>query len=145
MPFRYLRDPLFLACFIGYFLNRFVIKHLTHGGFFHDSFNDLICIPFWVPIMLWGMRRTKLRPDDAPPRGEEILIPLLMWSYVFEIYLPRGEVLLPPRDLRLYGHLLLHPRRLPRHALLALVLPPPVAAPPRHVMVLAACPPLVPG
>jgi hypothetical protein len=89
MPFRYLRDPLFLACLIGYFLNRFVLKHLTHGGFFHDSFNDLICIPFWLPLMLWGMRRTKLRSDDAPPRGEEILIPLLLWSYVFEIYLPR--------------------------------------------------------
>ena len=89
MQFKYLRDPLFLTCFVAYFVNRWLLKPLFVGGFFHNSFNDLICIPFWVPMMLWTMRKIGARRDDAPPRFHEILLPLLVWSAVFEIYLPR--------------------------------------------------------
>lgn len=88
MPFLYLRDPLFLFCLASYFLNRFVIKHFTQGGFFHTSFNDVICIPFWVPIMLWLMKKSGLRCTDSPPLWYEILIPVVLWSYVFEVLLP---------------------------------------------------------
>ncbi|MDB6123042.1 MAG: hypothetical protein JWQ71_2035 [Pedosphaera sp.] len=38
--------------------------------------------------MLFLLRKVGLRKDDAPPRAGEILIPLLVWSWVFEIYLP---------------------------------------------------------
>jgi len=89
MRFRYLRDPLFLVCVALYFTNRFVLKHLVAGGFLHDHFNDLLCIPFWVPIMVFLMRKAGVRGDDAPPHAEEILIPLVMWSAIFELYLPR--------------------------------------------------------
>ena len=61
MPFKYLRDPLFVACVVAYLVNRFAIKPAVVGGFFHDHLNDLICIPVWVPVMLWGMRRAGLR------------------------------------------------------------------------------------
>jgi hypothetical protein len=88
MQFRYLRDPLFLVVLVAYFINRFVIKKLIPGGFFHDSFNDLICIPFWVPIMLFGMRKLGMRNHDGPPAAHEIIIPLLVWSVVFELILP---------------------------------------------------------
>jgi hypothetical protein len=89
MKFRYLRDPLFLACLALYFANRWLMKPLLAGGFFHTHFNDLICLPFWVPIMLFGMQKLGLRADDRPPRSYEILIPLVMWSAVFELYLPQ--------------------------------------------------------
>jgi hypothetical protein len=89
MPFRYLADPLFLGCVVLYFANRFLIKRFVAGGFFHDHLNDLMCIPFWVPIMVFLMRKVGLRGDDAPPRADEILIPLVMWSAIFELYLPR--------------------------------------------------------
>ena len=89
MRFRYLRDPLFLTCFVLYFVNRFLIKRLLPVGFFHDHFNDLICLPFWVPIMVLLMRKTGLRRDDGPPHAEEILIPLVVWSAIFELYLPQ--------------------------------------------------------
>jgi len=89
MKFRYLKDPLFISCLALYFVNRLLIKRLIPGGFFHDSFNDLICIPFWVPIMLFFMRKTGMRDSDSPPRSYEIIIPLLLWSIIFEIYLPR--------------------------------------------------------
>lgn len=92
MPFRYLRDPLFLFCVALYFVNRLVLKPHIHGGvfgaFLHNSLNDVICLPFWVPIMVWIMRKTGLRRGDAPPQGVEVLIPLLLWSWFFELVLP---------------------------------------------------------
>ena len=88
--FQYLRDPLFLACLVVYFLNRWIFKSLGTGGFFHNHLNDLICIPFWVPIMLWGQRRLGLREGDGPPLCSEILIPLFLWSWYFEFVLPQS-------------------------------------------------------
>ena len=87
MRFRYLRDPLFLLCVATYFVNRLVLKSVWKDGFAHEHLNDLICIPFWVPIMLFAQRRLGLR-DDAPPRPGELVIPLVLWSWVFEILLP---------------------------------------------------------
>ena len=86
--FRYLLDPLFLACVGLYFLNRLVIKPNCDVYFFHAWLNDLICIPFWVPIMLAGMKLFRLRRHDNPPTVAEIGIPLILWSWLFEICLP---------------------------------------------------------
>ncbi len=88
MHFRYLRDPLFLCCVALYFVNRFLLKHLVGSGFVHDHLNDLLCLPFWIPIMVFLMRQARLRPDDGPPRGAEILVPLVLWSAIFELWLP---------------------------------------------------------
>ena len=86
--FRYLFDPLFLVCVGLYFFNRFVIRPNCNVQFFHAWLNDLICIPFWVPIMLAGMRLTRLRRHDGLPTVFEIVVPLVIWSWLFEIYLP---------------------------------------------------------
>lgn len=86
--FRYLLDPLFLACVGLYFLNRLVIRPNCDIPFFHAWLNDLICIPFWVPIMLAGLRILRLRQDDGPPTVTEIGIPLILWAWWFEIHLP---------------------------------------------------------
>ena len=108
MPFR---DPLFLFCVALYFVNRFILKPYIHGGvfgtFLHDSLNDVICLPFWVPIMVWMMRKVGLRADDAPPRGVEVLIPLLLWSWFFELILPnlgpfRHLAVCDPNDILCY-------------------------------------------
>lgn len=88
MNFRYLRDPLFLFCVGLYFFNRWVMKPYFPNEFCRSYLNDVICIPFWVPIMLFLLRKLGLRKDDVVPRASEILIPLLVWSWVFEIYLP---------------------------------------------------------
>ena len=72
----YLRDPLFVACLIAYLVNRFWIREVVPPGFWHSYFNDLICIPFWVPLMVTGMRMTGLRKHDDPPRPAEILAPV---------------------------------------------------------------------
>jgi hypothetical protein len=88
MRFRYLKDPLFLFCVSLYFVNRWVLKPYLPNEFSRSYLNDVICLPFWIPIMLFIMRRIGLRTGDAPPTAGELLIPLLMWSWVFEIYLP---------------------------------------------------------
>ncbi len=88
MTFRYLKDPLFLVCVGVYFINRLVIKPWFPNEFSRSYLNDLICIPFWIPVMLFIMRRIGLRRTDEPPRTHEIVLPLLIWSWVFEIYLP---------------------------------------------------------
>jgi len=72
-----------------YFVNRLVLKKISGAAFLHDHLNDLICIPFWVPIMLSGLRVLRLRKDDGMPRAHEVLIPLLVWSVVFELLLPQ--------------------------------------------------------
>lgn len=88
MRFRYLRDPVFLICGAAYCLNRLVLKHLWSLGFFHDHLNDLICIPFLVPPMLYAQRKAGWRTHDEPPRAFEMLFPLLLWSCLFEVVLP---------------------------------------------------------
>jgi hypothetical protein len=88
MRFRYLLDPLFLFCLVTYFVNRFVFKRIWNGGFVHEHLNDLICIPFWVPIMLFAQKMARLRPTDDRPAAGEIVIPLILWSWIFEILLP---------------------------------------------------------
>ena len=91
MPFLYLRDPLFLVCVATYFVNRLVLKKIWTSGFVHEHLNDLICIPFWVPIMLFAQRRLGLRDQDGRPSASELVIPLVIWSWMFEIILPRTE------------------------------------------------------
>ena len=88
MAYRYLRDPLFVSCFALYFANRWLFKPWLPNAFSQCYLNDLICIPFWVPIMLYGMHRLHLRANDAPPQSHEILLPLILWSFVFEYWLP---------------------------------------------------------
>ena len=88
MAFRYLRDPLFLVCFIGYWVHRWCAGHHLSTPFLQSHFNDLICIPFWVPIMLWAERRLGLRRHDRPPAAVEMVIPLVTIAVVFEVVIP---------------------------------------------------------
>lgn len=88
--FRYQRDPLFLGAACLYLLNRRVLKRFVPWSFLSSHFNDLICIPFLVPLVLWIARRLRLRCHDLPPRSYEVLIPLGIWSILFEIVLPQS-------------------------------------------------------
>jgi hypothetical protein len=89
MSFSYLRDPLFLSCFVCYWINRFVIEPQTNIAFFHSYLNDLICIPFLVPILLFIMRCCRIRSHDMPPHPFEVFIPLVVWSIMYEIIFPQ--------------------------------------------------------
>jgi len=90
--FRYLKDPLFLFCVAVYFVNREIVKPYFPNTFSRCFLNDLICLPFWVPIMLLLMRALRLRSSDGPPTASELLVPLILWSVIFEVVLPRAPV-----------------------------------------------------
>lgn len=93
MPFRYLRDPVFLVALSIYLINKFALKPYTHNWFVHGYVVDIICMPFWIPIMIFTMRKVGLRSHDDPPHPHEILIPLVVWSWAFEVYLPDTSAL----------------------------------------------------
>jgi hypothetical protein len=91
MRFAYLKDPLFLLCLAAYAANRWIAKPYFPNRFSFDYLNDIICVPFWVPIMLLLMRKVRLRSVDGPPEIWEILVPLIVWSWIFELFLPRTQ------------------------------------------------------
>ena len=92
MRFLFLRDPLFLGSVALYFLNRGFLKaEFPENLFLHGYLTDVLCLPVWVPFMVWGMRKLGLR-DESPPRWSEILVPLVFWSLMFEFWLPQTTV-----------------------------------------------------
>lgn len=88
MPFRYLKDPLFLTCAAVFIVHRCLKTFDLSPWWLRFYLNDVICIPFFVPMMVWANRRLGLRRHDEPPEGFEIVIPLLLWAFVFEVLLP---------------------------------------------------------
>jgi hypothetical protein len=107
MRYRYLKDPMFAGCVMLYLVNRWILKPFLPNTFSVSYLNDLICIPFWVPIMLFIMRRMRLRKTDLPPQTNEIIIPLILWSIVFEVVLPvipafKGLATADPMDILCY-------------------------------------------
>ena len=88
MRYRYLRDPVFVTAFFLYWLNRLAIKPFTEVGFVHNHFNDFLCVPFFVPVVVFVARSCRLRTHDRPPEVHEIILPLLVWSIMFELVLP---------------------------------------------------------
>ena len=88
MKFAYLRDPLFLACFAVYWLHRLLAWQGLSTPWLRAYLNDLICLPFWIPIMVWVQRRLGLRLHDDPPTAIELILPLVIWAAVFEVILP---------------------------------------------------------
>ena len=103
-----MRDRLFLLSVLTYLLNRWIFEPTFSAPFFRSYVNDLVCIPFWVPVMVWMLRKLGLRPDDAAPRAHEIMIPLLLWSAMFEVWLPatdayREVAVADPADVLCYA------------------------------------------
>ncbi len=90
-PFRYIFDPLFVLTLVVYPLNRWIVKPYFPNTFSSAWLNDLICIPFLIPIMLGLMRLLRLRRHDNPPQSHEVLLPLIIWTVYFEIYLPSTQ------------------------------------------------------
>ena len=108
MKYRLHKDPLFLFCAALYCANRWILKPAVSNEICRSYLNDLICIPFCVPIMVGLLRRVGLRRDDGPPRPDEVLIPLVLWAFVFEVLLPRlgpfrGLVVADPLDIVCYA------------------------------------------
>ena len=108
MKFKYLSDPLFLCCVALYLLNRMVLKVVFRVEFFHCYLNDVICVPFLVPPMLFAARILRMRSHDQRPLTHEIFVPMIVWALMYEIVLPesanwREHVVSDPYDVLSYA------------------------------------------
>jgi hypothetical protein len=86
--FRYLFDPLCLACCACYALNRWGLKPHTHIALFRFWFNDFLLMPCALPPLLFVYRWLGLRNHDAFPTELETVAHLVLWSVLFEVVGP---------------------------------------------------------
>jgi hypothetical protein len=88
--FRYFADPICIACLIIYPINRWYLKpHHIGGWFTHGYLNDVMCLPLFLPMILYAQRLLALRRHDGWPRWWEMLQHWVIFSIVFEVVLPR--------------------------------------------------------
>ena len=89
-PFKYLADPVCIASLIIYAINRFVLKPRHIGGWFtHGYLNDLLCLPLFVPIILYIQRILGIRSHDGYPRPWEIFQQWVIFSVMFQWVIPK--------------------------------------------------------
>jgi len=73
-----------------YALNRFVLKPNHIGGWFtHGYLNDVLCLPLFVPMILWVQHLVGLRRHAGYPRAWEILQGWAAFTLVFQMVIPR--------------------------------------------------------
>jgi len=88
--FRYLADPVCIVSLCLYALNRFVLKpHHIGGWFTHGYFNDVLCLPLFVPMILYVQHVIGLRKHAGYPRVWEIFQNWAAFTIVFQIVIPR--------------------------------------------------------
>src|SRR4051812_42789120 len=89
-PFRYALDPVSILAGILYLVGRFGLRpHHLGGAFVRDYLNDVLCLPLFLPLILYIQRRLRLRMHDELPRLWEVLQSWVVFSIVFELILPR--------------------------------------------------------
>ncbi|HEY4329463.1 MAG TPA: hypothetical protein VGN88_06985 [Phycisphaerae bacterium] len=89
-PFKYLADPVCIVALTSYAFDRFLLRpHGIQNAFTQSYLNDLLCLPLFVPIILYAQHLLGLRPHFSPPRLWEILHIWLVFSILFEVILPR--------------------------------------------------------
>lgn len=89
-PFRYFADPVCMASLALYALNRHVLKpHHIGGWFTHGYLNDVLCLPLFVPMILYVQRWIGLRRHDGNPSAWELFQHLVIFSVMFQVIIPR--------------------------------------------------------
>ncbi len=89
-PFRYLADPVCIAALILYAMNRFYLKPHHVGGWFTRGYlNDVLCLPLFVPMILYAEHVLHVRPHFGFPRVWEILQIGAAFTLVFQVIIPR--------------------------------------------------------
>lgn len=88
--FRYIADPVCIASVALYAVNRWFLKPNGIGGVFTAGYlNDVLCLPLFLPLILFVQRVVRLRNHDGYPLAWEVLQHWLVFSVVFEVVIPR--------------------------------------------------------
>lgn len=89
-PFRYLADPVCISSLILYPINRFYLKpHHIGGWFTHGYLNDVLCLPLFVPMILYAQYVIGLRKHAAYPSAWEIFQNWLAFIFIFQVVIVR--------------------------------------------------------
>jgi hypothetical protein len=88
--FQYLADPACIISLLIYALNRHVLKpHHIGGWFTHGYLNDVLCLPLFVPMILYAQHLIGLRPHRRYPQFWEIFQNWAAFTIVFQLIIPR--------------------------------------------------------
>jgi hypothetical protein len=88
--FRYLADPVCIFSLALYALNRHVLKpHHIGGWFTHGYFNDVLCLPLFVPVILYAQHLVGVRKHFGYPRFWEIALNWAVFTIVFQLIIPK--------------------------------------------------------
>jgi len=88
--FRYIADPVCIVALILYAINRHILKpHHIGGWFTHGYLNDVLCLPLFVPMILYAQRLIGVRKHDGYPRAWEIFQHWAIFSIMFQVVIPR--------------------------------------------------------
>jgi hypothetical protein len=89
-PFRYIADPVCIASLILYTISRYFLKpHHIGGWFTHGYLNDILCLPLFVPIILYAQHVVGLRKHFGFPLPWEIFQNWFVFTVVFQVVIPR--------------------------------------------------------
>ena len=87
--FRYFMDIHFLFCITLYFLNKMIfVKVFNQNTFMTGYLNDSLLVGCCLPPLIFVIKTLGFRNEYDAPRGEEILIVVLVWSLIFEVIAP---------------------------------------------------------
>ncbi len=118
--FRYIADGACVLSLLLYAVNRFFFKpHHVGGWFTHGYLNDILCLPLFVPIILYVQHLIGLRKHRGFPRMGDIPKPGGLYAR-----LPNRGSPLPERLHRCgrpVGHRRIRDRRGPRRVLLVVL------------------------
>ena len=88
--YRYLADPACILSLILYAINRHLLKPNHIGGWFtHGYLNDVLCLPLFVPMILYVQHVIGLRKHFGFPRFWEIIQAWVAFAIVFQVVIPR--------------------------------------------------------
>jgi hypothetical protein len=88
--FGYIADPACVVSLVLYALNRYFLRpHHIGGSFTHGYFNDVLCLPLFVPMILYSQHLIGLRKHFGFPRPWEIFQNWLVFTVVFQVLIPR--------------------------------------------------------
>ena len=84
-----IQKKIFTTILIAFVLNQTIERMGLYLPFFHSYFDDLLCFPIVLTIVVLAHRNLRLNSKDYVLPISHIVLAVLLFSLIFEIVLPR--------------------------------------------------------
>lgn len=74
-----------------YTVNRLWLRNLFPDSFFTRHLNDFLLLPIFAPLLVAALKLARVRGRSGPPAGIEVLAPLIVVAFTFEVLHPRSS------------------------------------------------------